>query len=1292
MPWPLSQDYNEAIQSPAVCFSDLELRRCQTAVNALGLPQPCSGSFADVYELRSPGGPRWAVKCFTRQTVGLRDRYAALSASLGQARLSFAMDFDYLQEGIRVQGAWYPVVKMHWVAGLTLNEFVRENADKPTLLEALGHLWVKMARRLRKAGIAHGDLQHGNVLLVPGSSPQALTLKLIDYDGMYVPALAGMKSGEVGHPNYQHPQRLREGTYGPEVDRFGLLVVAAALRCLQVGGRPLWERYDNGDNLLFKQADFESPHQSPLFAELLKLPDAEARCVAARLMAAAQKPLEQTPLLAEVFPAKPAAPKPVEQPPLPEPVLGRSDQRSSWWTRSQRHSPAAAQPLQATTPARILEEVPTGVRQEPHHSMKPARRRIAARIVAALALLGLFAGLGLLLILARDSQPPPNAGDKREEENARLEKEQRQREFDELLLRGKTAMARRDYRGARDVYREALELFPKDSDAQVGLEQARTCLQAEENAMARDKKEQEKRQTVQHLKEQATDAMNGKRYDEAVRVLSEIRQLDPVDEGAKELLNQAQAALNKHNAEQKHRTELTTHMDAGRKALRDGQYARAIRELGHALDMEPENAEILAALRKARYGQAMLKGQDALKAQHFQDSIAAFNAAIAEMPGDQAATDALRQVLALKGRVLAEPIIKAVEMPGEVWTRLGEVGEVSTIAFSPDGGRLLWAGEKRLILADAVTGKPVRSMDTAERVDSVAFSPDGQEVLSGGADKKMWLWKLETGKTWRSFDSGPVSAVAFGARGGRVLAACRDPGGESCRVWDTDKAGDGSALGNGPTLGSVLAVSPDGQQALFSSDSHSLCLWDIADKSERHSLQGHTARVMVLAFSCDGETAASAAGGKEMAIRLWDLEKGKEIGSIKLAKAAQGLAFCRDGRLASCSEDGAVRLWDPRSQEELCRLEGPAGCACCLAVSPDGRLAVTGGKDGKVRLWRLPPPDLLANADRASGEVRKYAGHTGGVRRVALSSDGSRAFSLALDGSVRLWDVGKGRELARFAGEGQEQVSAAAFWPDGRHALVCTDGKSLRLWNLEVGGEVHRFPEQASGITHLVVSADGRLVLSCSPDKDVLLWDGRQGKVLHRLGGHDGGAAALAFAPDGKRALTGSNQGLILLWDTATGAEVKRLPGHESKKAVRCVAFLPDGRHALSGGDDNILELWDLESGKEVRQWTAHTGGVFGVAVSADGRRALSCGGDKVVRLWDLATGKQVQGLEGSGGEVWDVAFSPDGRYAFWGSADKTLYLWRLSPAPQVFGPGPRTNVPAEKGKPEAKPDAKPGS
>jgi formylglycine-generating enzyme required for sulfatase activity len=383
MSWPVSQDYNEAIQSPASSFADPDLRQGQAVTNPLGLPLPCSGNFADVYHLRCPGG-EWAVKCFTRQVVGLHQRYAAVSAHLAQAQLPVAVDFQYLDQGVRVRGEWFPILKMRWVEGLTLNELVRGAVDRPALLGALMQLWQRMAVRLRECRIAHGDLQHGNVLLVPGSRSDSLLLRLIDYDGMWVPALAQSKSGEVGHPNYQHPQRLREGTYSSEVDRFPLLVVMAALRCLQVGGRPLWERYDNGDNLLFREVDFASPHQSPLFAELLQLPDPAARSAAAHLMAAAQKPLEQTPLLEDVLSP-------------PRRVPARSE--SKWY----EEPPEAAAPEETFAPSQPER------RGAPRPSLPAPPRRDIPALWIALLLVGLV-GTGVIVLVARNVPGAPTKG------------------------------------------------------------------------------------------------------------------------------------------------------------------------------------------------------------------------------------------------------------------------------------------------------------------------------------------------------------------------------------------------------------------------------------------------------------------------------------------------------------------------------------------------------------------------------------------------------------------------------------------------------------------------------------------------------------------------------------------------------------------------------------------------------------------------------------------------------------------------------------------------------------------
>src|SRR5580698_2224466 len=99
MIWPTSQDYNEAIQNSATSMSDPDLKKGEAIVNAIGLPVPRSGNFADVYQFKGGDGKMWAVKCFTRHVEGLQERYTKINQYLSKAKLPFTVGFKFLAEG-----------------------------------------------------------------------------------------------------------------------------------------------------------------------------------------------------------------------------------------------------------------------------------------------------------------------------------------------------------------------------------------------------------------------------------------------------------------------------------------------------------------------------------------------------------------------------------------------------------------------------------------------------------------------------------------------------------------------------------------------------------------------------------------------------------------------------------------------------------------------------------------------------------------------------------------------------------------------------------------------------------------------------------------------------------------------------------------------------------------------------------------------------------------------------------------------------------------------------------------
>jgi serine/threonine protein kinase len=210
------------------------------------------------------------------------------------------VDFFYAEKGIRIQGNWYPILAMEWVAGSTLGAFLRQTVDNRPVLRRLASLWPELSQSLRRCRIAHGDLEQSNILVVPGDKPTDFDLKLIDYDSMWVPALAQRKSVEVGHPAYQHPQWIRDNLYNAELDRFPHLVIYTALRCLAVIGRPLWDKYDNEDNLLFREMDFSAPEASNLFRDLWAISDPAVHALVGHLVLATQDPPDRVPLLEDL--------------------------------------------------------------------------------------------------------------------------------------------------------------------------------------------------------------------------------------------------------------------------------------------------------------------------------------------------------------------------------------------------------------------------------------------------------------------------------------------------------------------------------------------------------------------------------------------------------------------------------------------------------------------------------------------------------------------------------------------------------------------------------------------------------------------------------------------------------------------------------------------------------------------------------------------------------------------------------------------------------------------------------
>jgi len=289
------------------------------------------------------------------------------------------------------------------------------------------------------------------------------------------------------------------------------------------------------------------------------------------------------------------------------------------------------------------------------------------------------------------------------------------------------------------------------------------------------------------------------------------------------------------------------------------------------------------------------------------------------------------------------------------------------------------------------------------------------------------------------------------------------------------------------------------------------------------------------------------------------------------------------------------------------------------------------------------------------GELKKFEGHTDEVKGVALSADGRYAVSGGVDMTVRVWDLAGGKEEKLLRGH-TKQIWAVAFHPNNRQVFSVSWDATARMWDIKSGNEAHRYNHRLD-VNGLAVQRDGNTFLTGSDDHNVYLWSTSASEELRKFIGHTGFVYCVAFAPDGRHIASGSVDKTVRVFDISTGNQVKLFEG--SQNAVTNVAFTPDGRHVLSSGD-SAIHMWELASGKETRKFEGHAGVVGAMALSPDGRRMLTGGDDKTIRLWDVASGKELHKFTGHTDTVTCVGFSSDGRRGISGSLDRTVRLWGL--------------------------------
>ena len=289
MQYPLISEYLTAIQD---AHDNLDkLNHLVPVLDKHGEPYRSSGAFAVVFKMKDEQtGKCYALKCFTEEQEGRAEAYRQIAEELEFVDSPYITSVKYLEKELFVDSNCeddeFPVLLMDWIEGETMETYIAENYTDSYEMSMLCYRFCKMAAWLRSQSFAHGDIKPDNIIVRPDG-----TLTLVDYDGMFVPAMKGQKSPTIGTKDFSHPLRTIDD-FDETIDDFSLASIALSLKAISLDSS-LLQSYGASDRLLFSATDYLDLSKSKIFAALQGLlADVEVRTVLSMfLLASAQKDL-----------------------------------------------------------------------------------------------------------------------------------------------------------------------------------------------------------------------------------------------------------------------------------------------------------------------------------------------------------------------------------------------------------------------------------------------------------------------------------------------------------------------------------------------------------------------------------------------------------------------------------------------------------------------------------------------------------------------------------------------------------------------------------------------------------------------------------------------------------------------------------------------------------------------------------------------------------------------------------------------------------------------------------------
>lgn len=568
-----------------------------------------------------------------------------------------------------------------------------------------------------------------------------------------------------------------------------------------------------------------------------------------------------------------------------------------------------------------------------------------------------------------------------------------------------------------------------------------------------------------------------------------------------------------------------------------------------------------------------------------------------------------------------------------------------------------------------------RSLNTILREHSMAvrsldISPDGKMLASGGDDKKIFLWNVDT-DTYEKLNELKIDGI------------------------EIDNAVIKLAFKPKSYKSKILAIA----------DRNKVVLWDIT-KGQLVSCvevaKYTNNRIIDLSFSPNGQILAVASSNK---VFLWKvntedykistencvngtqlcqlIHTTKEINPQRFKERVWSVAFVDDKTIASGREDGTISIWNITTKKELYSTQEHSGITVAsLASIPNKKILASGGKDNIVKLWKW-------NGEELSPLGESLTGHKNWVHSLDFNSDGKILASGSWDSTIILWDITNPQvpqQITEPLIGHRSFIGDLAFNPQNSKMLLSAGAdNNIIAWNLKkldsfkiptkivgkpapwvsIGYDPESLSNYSNFVTSIAISPDRKKLAAGTGDGSIILWDLVNSKQLDILKDNNEVVWSVAFSSDSRMLASGGEEGIIL-WNVNKAEKQHEFPKSDDVGRIDSLAFSPKQNHILaSSGDREPITLWDTNENRLLKKFPHEStqeglykkGFVKRITFSGDGKMIAS-GHGRGFALWDVKTGSSLS----EEGDVFTeaIAFSSDDKLLLTGDHKQEIHLWDI--------------------------------